>query len=104
MNSSIDSPDAGGSARDAKYKSMENTLMPIAPSGTRPISTCRFDSTSHSSEPMPMPTENTTSKSDATCSLPLSTSFAKDGNCDRNTAPKNHIHEMPSNERNTTMF
>ena len=29
----------GGSARVAKYKSMANTLMPMAPSGTRPIST-----------------------------------------------------------------
>ncbi len=46
--------------------------------------------------------ENTTSRSDATCSLPCSTSLAKLGNCDRNTAPKNHIHEMPSSERNTT--
>jgi hypothetical protein len=26
------------------------------------------------------------------------------GTADRNTAPKNHIHEMPSSERNTTMF
>ena len=26
----------------------------------------------------------------------------KRGNCDRNTAPKNHIHEMPSSERKTT--
>src|SRR5947208_1775948 len=41
--------------------------MPIAPSGTRPISTWRRDSTSQSSEPTPMPTENTTSSSDATC-------------------------------------
>ena len=49
-----------------------------------------------------MPTENTTSSSEATCSLPPSTSFANDGNCVRNTAPKNHIHEMPSSERNTT--
>ncbi|MCY1531603.1 hypothetical protein D9M68_668330 [compost metagenome] len=51
-----------------------------------------------------MPTENTTSSSDATCSSPCSTSFAKLGNWLRNTAPKNHIHEMPSSERNTTMF
>ncbi len=51
-----------------------------------------------------MPIENTTSSSDATCSLPCSTSLAKAGNSDRNTAPKNHIHEMPSSERNTTMF
>ena len=49
-----------------------------------------------------MPTENTTSSSDATCSSPCSTSLANDGNWARNTAPKNHIHEMPSSERNTT--
>ena len=51
--------------------------MPIAPSGTRPISTWRRDSTSQSSEPTPMPTENTTSSSEATCSSPCSTAFAK---------------------------
>ena len=51
-----------------------------------------------------MPTENTTSNSEATCSLPCSTSLAKLGNWLRNTAPKNHIHEMPSSERNTTML
>ena len=56
-------------------RSNGNTLMPRAPSGTRPISTWRRDGTSHSSEPMPMPTENTTSSSEATCSLPCSTSL-----------------------------
>ena len=49
-----------------------------------------------------MPTENTTSSSEATCSLPCSTSLARAGNCDRNTAPKNHIQLMPKSERNTT--
>ena len=88
--------------REAKYRSIENTLMPKAPKGTRPISTWRRESVSHSSEPVAMPIENTTSSSEATCSLPPSTSFAKAGNCVRNTAPKNHIHEMPSSERNTT--
>ena len=51
-----------------------------------------------------MPMENTTSSSDATCSLPCSTSLAKLGNWLRNTAPKNHIQLMPSSERNTTML
>ena len=41
-------------------------VMPIAPSGTRPISTWRRESVSHASEPSPMPTENTTSSSEAT--------------------------------------
>jgi hypothetical protein len=103
-NFPISRPLAGARPREAKYRSIANTLMPIAPSGTSPISTWRRDSTSHSSEPTPMPTENTTSSSDATCSLPCSTSLAKGGKSDRNTAPKNHIHEMPSSERKTTMF
>ena len=51
-----------------------------------------------------MPMENTTSSSDATCSLPCSTFLARLGNWLRNTAPKNHIQLMPSSERNTTMF
>ncbi len=72
---------AAGRPRDAKYRSIENTLMPMAPSGTRPISTWRRESTSHSSDPMPMPIENTTSRSEATCSLPCSTSLARLGNC-----------------------
>ena len=91
-----------GNARDAKYRSTANTLMPMAPSGTRPISTWRRLSTSHSSAPMPTPTENTTSSIEATRSSPCSTSFANDGNCARNTAPKNHIQLMPSSERKTT--
>ena len=35
--------------------------MPNAPSGTRPISTVRADSFSHSIEPTPVPIENTAS-------------------------------------------
>ena len=38
-----------------------NALMPNAPSGTRPISTVRADSFSHSSEPTPVPIENSAS-------------------------------------------
>ncbi len=95
-------PACGGSPREAKYKSTANTVMPMAPSGTRPISTWWREKRSHSSAPAPMPTENTTSSSEATCSLPCSTSLAKAGKLDRNTAPKNHIHEMPSSERKTT--
>ncbi|MCY1163365.1 hypothetical protein D9M73_32160 [compost metagenome] len=76
--------------------------MPMAPSGTSPISTWRLLSTSHSKEPVAIPIEKTTSSSDATCSLPCITSLAKLGNWLRNTAPKNHIQLMPSMERNTT--
>ena len=53
--------------------------MPRQPRGTRPISTMRRLSVSHSSEPMAMPTENTTSSSEATCSLPCTTSLAMAG-------------------------
>jgi len=45
----------------AKYRSNRNALMPKAPSGTRPISTVRADSFSHSIEPVPVPTENSAS-------------------------------------------
>jgi hypothetical protein len=93
-----------GRPRDAKYRSTANTLMPMAPTGTSPISTWRLLSTSHSKDPVAMPMENTTSSSEATCSLPCSTSLAKLGNWLRNTAPKNHIQLMPSMERNTTVF
>ncbi len=72
------------------------------PAARSPISTWRRDSTSHRSDPTPMPTENTTSSSEATCSLPAQHLLARAGNCDRNTAPKNHIQLMPKSERNTT--
>jgi len=45
----------------AKYRSNRNALMPNAPSGTRPISTVRAESFSHSIEPMPVPMENSAS-------------------------------------------
>ncbi len=45
----------------AKYRSSRKAVMPKAPSGTRPISTVRADSFSHSSEPTPVPTENSAS-------------------------------------------
>ncbi|MOA46067.1 hypothetical protein D3C78_1685320 [compost metagenome] len=59
-----------GRLRDARYRSAANRLMPRAPSGTRPISTCRRLKRSHNSAPAPTPTENTTSSKEATCSLP----------------------------------
>ena len=51
-------PVIGAAPERAKYRSSRNALMPNAPSGTRPISTVRADSFSHSSEPVPVPTEN----------------------------------------------
>ena len=41
-----------------RKRSKANTVMPIEPSGTRPSSSLRPDSSSQSSEPMPMPTQN----------------------------------------------
>ena len=83
---------------------MANTLMPIAPSGTTPISIWRLLRTSHNNEPTAIPIEKTTNSSDATCSLPCTTSLAKLGNWLKKIAPKNHIQLMPNMERNTTMF
>lgn len=51
-------PTSGAAPERAKYRSSRNALMPNAPSGTRPISTVRADSFSHSSEPVPVPIEN----------------------------------------------
>ncbi|MNM25259.1 hypothetical protein D3C81_357020 [compost metagenome] len=56
-----DRPCAVASPARAKYRSSRNAVMPNAPSGTRPISTVRADSFSHSSEPTPVPTENSAS-------------------------------------------
>jgi hypothetical protein len=49
---------------------MPNTVSPIEPNGTSPISTLWPESRSHRSEPKPTPIENTTSSSVTTCSLP----------------------------------
>ena len=51
----------GAAPLRAKYRSSRKALMPNAPSGTRPISTVRADSFSHSSEPTPVPIENSAS-------------------------------------------
>ncbi len=53
-------PEAIAMPGRAKYRSTQKAVMPKAPSGTRPISTVRRDSFSHSSEPTPVPTENST--------------------------------------------
>ena len=57
-NCAIVRPVAGGRPGRAKYRSSRKAVMPNAPSGTRPISTVRAESFSHSSEPTPTPTEN----------------------------------------------
>jgi hypothetical protein len=59
----------------AKYKSTANTVSPIEPNGTRPISTLRPDRRSHNSEPMPTPAENITNSTVTTSSLPPRTSL-----------------------------
>ena len=54
-------PRNGGRPLRAKYRSSRKALMPKAPNGTKPISTVRPDSFSHSSEPTPVPMENSAS-------------------------------------------
>ncbi len=56
-------PVAASASGYAKYRSSANSVMPIEPNGTRPISTLWPDSRSHSSDPTPMPIENTASSS-----------------------------------------
>ena len=56
---------------------------------------------SHSSEPTPMPTENTASSSEATCSSPPRF-LGEVGNWLRNTVPKNQNHGCPAPSWNTT--
>ena len=73
--------------RVANHRSMANTVRPIEPNGTRPSSTLRPDRRSQSSDPTPMPIENSASSSVTTCSSPPSTFFAKLGNCVRKVAP-----------------
>ncbi len=75
--------------------------MPIEPSGTRPISTRRRDSLSQASEPVPMPIENTASRTVTTPSLPPRFSRAYGVKLVRKIEPKNHSQEMPTIELNT---
>ena len=60
-NCARSNPPTGARPGRAKYRSSRNALMPNAPTGTRPISTVRPDSFSHSSEPTPVPMENSAS-------------------------------------------
>ena len=60
-NCARSSPPTGARPGRAKYRSSRKAVMPAAPTGTRPISTVRPDSFSHSSEPMPVPMENSAS-------------------------------------------
>ena len=89
---------------EAKNRSAANTVMPMAPNGTRPISTRCPDIFSHSTEPRPMPTENVANSKVTTCSLPDRTSLANPVNEVRKIEPKNHSHEIPIIDRNTTRF
>ncbi len=78
--------------------------MPIEPNGTRPISILRPESRSQSSDPVPMPRENTARSSVTTFSSPCSVSRANGVNDVRNTEPKNHSHEIPISELNTARW
>ncbi len=87
--------------RLANHRSTANTVMPIEPKGTRPISTLWPDRRSQSSEPTPMPIENTASSSVTTPWSPPSVSLAKPAKVVRKIEPKNHSQEMPRIDRNT---
>jgi hypothetical protein len=59
-----------GAAPPGEVQVSRKALMPNAPSGTRPISTVRADSFSHSSEPTPVPIENTASANTYSVGVP----------------------------------
>src|SRR5512135_2276150 len=75
--------------------------MPMDPKGTRPISTFRPDSLSVTSEPAPMPIENTASRNVTTPSSPPRVSRAYGVKLVRKIEPKNQSHEMPRIELKT---
>ena len=58
---------------DANTQSSANTVSPMEPKGTRPISTLRPESRSHNSDPTATPTENPTMVSVTSDSEPCST-------------------------------
>src|SRR4051812_1866979 len=86
---------------EAKYKSIPNAVMPIDPNGTRPISTFRPESFSQSSDPVPMPIENTARSRVTTFSSRPRTLRAYGVNDVRKIEPKNHSHEIPMSELKT---
>jgi hypothetical protein len=61
---------------ECHHSSKPNTVRPNEPNGTRPISTLRPDSFSHSIEPSAIPTENTVRISVTTVSSPCIHSLA----------------------------
>ncbi|MNC49389.1 hypothetical protein D3C75_985640 [compost metagenome] len=66
----------GGMSGEAKARSRPNTVRPMEPSGTRPISTSLPDSRSQSIEPAPMPRVKMPSNRVTPLSVPPSTSLA----------------------------
>ena len=82
---------AGASARCAMH-----ALMPIAPSGTRPISTVRAESFSHNSEPTPTPIENTASANTYSVCVPPKWVSAYTGKLPVSTVPMNQNQLTPS--------
>src|SRR5207344_653439 len=75
--------------------------MPNAPNGTKPISTVRWDSRSHNSEPMPVPIENMPMASKYKSPPPPRLALAYTSSCAVNAVPKNQNQEMPSAELKT---
>ena len=76
-------------------------LIPIAPSGTRPISTVRADSFSHSSEPTPTPIENTASANTYNVGVPPRCVSAYTGRLPVSTVPVNQNQLTPRIELRT---
>ncbi|MNO91363.1 hypothetical protein D3C76_829040 [compost metagenome] len=70
---------AAGTSPECHHQSRPNRVRPNEPNGTRPISTLRPLSRSHSSEPRAMPTENRVSTRVTTVPSPCSQSLAYAG-------------------------
>ena len=69
--------------------------MPTVPTATQPRLSRRWLSLAHSTEPLPMPTENRVSIRLNTLSLPPRCSLVKVGSWVVYTAPINQNQEMP---------
>ena len=104
MNSPTDMPVASAPDGRAKYRSSMNALTPNAPSGTRPISTVRPDSFSHSSEPTPTPIENSASAKMYSDAVPPRFTSAYTGNCAVRTVPMNQNQDTPSTALRTASW
>ena len=89
----------------ARKRSKAKTLMPIEPSGTSPSSSLRPEKRSQSSEPTPMPTQNSArNKRDHVLVGVQHASSCRSAAATSTAAPKNQNHDTPRTERNTVRF